>query len=87
MVSASQPRSRCDDRKGRSLDRPRRAARGHRAGANGQLVAFRRLEPERYLPAAVRIRDLDGERVLVTSGLKEGDQIIIEGAPLVNQIR
>lgn len=54
---------------------------------NGQLVAFKRLEPERYLPVAVRTSDLDGERVVATSGLAPGDQIIIEGAPLVNQIR
>ena len=54
---------------------------------NGQSVAFKRLEPERYLPSAVRIEDLDGERVHVTAGLKPGDQIIVKGAPLVNQIR
>lgn len=54
---------------------------------NGQMVAFKRLEPERYLPAAVSLHDLDGERVRITGGLKAGDQIIIEGAPLVNQIR
>ncbi|MCB1521607.1 MAG: efflux RND transporter periplasmic adaptor subunit [Hyphomicrobiaceae bacterium] len=54
---------------------------------NGQLVAFKRLEPERYMPVAVRTRDLDGERVIAESGLKPGDQIIVEGAPLVNQIR
>lgn len=54
---------------------------------NGQMVAFKRLEPERYLPVAVRITDLDGERVQVTAGLKPGDQIIVRGAPLVNQIR
>lgn len=54
---------------------------------NGQLVAFKRLEPERYLPVAVRTTDLDGERVVATAGLKPGDQIIVKGAPLVNQIR
>jgi len=54
---------------------------------NGQLVAFKRLEPERYLPVAVRTKELDGERVVATGGLKPGDQIIVEGAPLVNQIR
>lgn len=54
---------------------------------NGQFVTFKRLEPERYMPVAVRIKDLDGERVYVTSGLKAGDQIIVKGAPLVNQIR
>ena len=54
---------------------------------NGQHVTFKRLEPERYMPVAVRIKDLDGERVHITSGLEPGDQIIIKGAPLVNQIR
>ncbi|MDX2258846.1 MAG: efflux RND transporter periplasmic adaptor subunit [Hyphomicrobiaceae bacterium] len=54
---------------------------------NGQFVAFKRLEPERYLPVAVRTTDLDGERVVVTAGLAAGDQIVIEGAALVNQIR
>jgi RND family efflux transporter MFP subunit len=54
---------------------------------NGQLVAFKRLEPERYIPVAVRIEDLDGQRVRVTAGVKAGDQIVVEGAPLVNQIR
>jgi RND family efflux transporter MFP subunit len=54
---------------------------------NGQLVAFKRLEPERYVPVAVRTSELDGERVVATAGLKPGDQIIVEGAPLVNQIR
>ena len=54
---------------------------------NGQHVTFKRLEPERYMPVAVRFKDLDGERVHITSGLEPGDQIIIKGAPLVNQIR
>ncbi len=53
----------------------------------GSSWRFKRLEPERYLPSAVRIQDIDGERVLVTAGLKRGDQIIVDGAPLVNQIR
>jgi hypothetical protein len=39
------------------------------------------------MPVAIRTTDLDGERVLASSGLKAGDQIIVEGAPLVNQIR
>ncbi len=54
---------------------------------NGQTVAFKRLEPERYMPVAIRTTDLDGERVIATAGLKPGEQIIVEGAPLVNQIR
>ncbi len=54
---------------------------------NGQMVAFKRLEPERYLPKAVRFEDIDGTRVHVLTGLEPGDQIIVRNAPLVNQIR
>ena len=54
---------------------------------NGQMIVFKRMEPERYLPLALRYEDLDSERVAVTGGINAGDQIIVEGAPLVNQIR
>lgn len=54
---------------------------------NGQTVAFKRLSPERYEPKPVRFESVDTERVLVTGGLMAGDQIIVRGAPLVNQIR
>lgn len=54
---------------------------------NGQLIAYKRLAPERYMPVAVRIQGLDGEHVHVIAGLQPGDQIIVKGAPLVNQIR
>ncbi len=54
---------------------------------NGQMVAFKRLEPERYQPQAVRFESIDGARVRITGGLKTGDQIIVRNAPLVNQIR
>lgn len=54
---------------------------------NGQMVFFKRLEPEKYQPTPVRIEDFDGARVQVLAGLKAGDQIIVRNAPLVNQIR
>ncbi|MGH1417715.1 MAG: efflux RND transporter periplasmic adaptor subunit [Hyphomicrobiaceae bacterium] len=54
---------------------------------NGQMVVFKRLEPEKYLPSPVRIQEFDGKRVQVLAGLKAGDQIIVRNAPLVNQIR
>lgn len=54
---------------------------------NGQMIAFKKLAPERYKPEAVRFNELDAESVLITAGLKVGDQIIVRSAPLVNQIR
>ncbi|MCH9807983.1 MAG: efflux RND transporter periplasmic adaptor subunit [Alphaproteobacteria bacterium] len=54
---------------------------------NGQMVTFLRLEPEKYQPQPVRFDTLDADRVHITGGLKQGDQIIIRSAPLVNQIR
>lgn len=54
---------------------------------NGQMIAFKRQAPERYAPMAVRFERVDVDRVLVTGGLNPGDQIIVRGAPLVNQIR
>lgn len=54
---------------------------------NGQMVVFKRLDPERYQPIPVRFDGIDVDRVHVTSGLQTGDQIIERGAALVNQIR
>lgn len=54
---------------------------------NGQSVVFKRLEPERYEPVAVRLEDIDGQRVRIIAGLEAGAQIIVHNAPLVNQIR
>jgi len=54
---------------------------------NGQLVAFKRLEPERYQPTPVRIEDIDGELVHIVAGLDAGDQIIVRNAPILSQIR
>lgn len=54
---------------------------------NGQNVVFEHKEPETFIPRAVRTEALDSQRVLVVSGLKDGDKIVIRNAPLVNQVR
>lgn len=54
---------------------------------NGQSVAYVREEPEIYRAVPVRTESLDGQRLLVVAGLKEGDQVIVRGASLVSQIR
>ncbi len=42
---------------------------------------------EHFVPRVVRFAPLDGTRVLVTSGLKSGERVVVEGAPLINQVR
>ncbi len=54
---------------------------------NGQMVTFKRLAAERYQPTAIRFEQVDVDRVHITEGLSSGDQIVVQGAPLVNQIR
>jgi membrane fusion protein, heavy metal efflux system len=54
---------------------------------NGQNVVFRHVEPERFEPKAVRFIEIDGTRVLVTSGVEAGEKIAVEHAALINQIR
>ncbi len=54
---------------------------------NGQMVVFKRRGPESYEPKAVRFESIDVDRVRLTGGLDDGDQVIVRGAALVNQIR
>ncbi len=42
---------------------------------------------ETYQPRVVRFAPLDGARVLVLSGIKAGERVVVEGAPLINQVR
>ena len=44
-------------------------------------------EPERFEPHTVRYEALDGQRVVVTSGLKADVRVVTDGATLLNQIR
>jgi hypothetical protein len=53
----------------------------------GQDLAFEHTSAERFEPRSVRIEPLDGERVLVVSGLKAGARIVIQGAELLDQVR
>ncbi len=55
--------------------------------ANGQDVVYEHVAPERFAPRPVRIEPLDGERVLVVSGLASGKRIVVQGAELLGQVR
>jgi membrane fusion protein, heavy metal efflux system len=54
---------------------------------NGQMVVFRHKEPEIFEPKPIRFEPFDAGTVLVLAGIEQGDKIVVQGAPLVNQVR
>ncbi|MGL4240858.1 MAG: efflux RND transporter periplasmic adaptor subunit [Beijerinckiaceae bacterium] len=57
-----------------------------RAG-NGQMIVYEHSNAERFVPREVRVEPLDGDRVLVISGLEPARRIVTQGVELLNQIR
>jgi hypothetical protein len=53
----------------------------------GQDLAFEHTSAERFVPQSVRIEPLDGERVLIVTGLTAGARIVTQGAELLDQVR
>jgi membrane fusion protein, heavy metal efflux system len=56
-------------------------------GANGEMIVWQHLEPERFVPRPVRIEPFDGEQVLITAGISTTDRIVVHGAELLAQVR
>ena len=56
-------------------------------GANGQSIVYEHTNAERFIPREVRTVALDGERLLVVSGIEPGKRIVTQGAELLDQIR
>lgn len=56
-------------------------------GPNGQSIVYEHATAERFFPREVRVELLDGQRVLVVSGIDPGRRIVTQGAELLNQIR
>jgi cobalt-zinc-cadmium efflux system membrane fusion protein len=54
---------------------------------NGLPQVWVKVAPERFAPRSVRIKPLDGDRVVVTAGLAPGDRVVVEAAELINQVR
>ena len=54
---------------------------------NGQMVVFRHAEPELFEPMPVRFEPFGADSVRITAGVEPGDKIVVQGAPLVNQVR
>jgi hypothetical protein len=56
-------------------------------GPNGQLIIYEHTNAERFVPREVRVEPLDGNQVLIVSGIEAGKRIVTQGAELLNQIR
>lgn len=56
-------------------------------GPDGVREVWEQTEPETFLPHAVSARDLDGRRVLVVDGLKEGARVVVSGVRLLAQLQ
>ena len=56
-------------------------------GPNGQTIVFVKEGAERFTPVPVVTSELDGNHVLVTSGLSAGARILVAGSGLLAQVR
>ena len=54
---------------------------------NGLSIAWVKVDAERFEPHTLRFEPLDGQRVVVTAGLKADLRVVTEGATLLNQVR
>ncbi len=55
--------------------------------ASGESIVWVHGEPERFQPRAVKLRAIDGERVLVEAGLDAGERVVTSATELINQVR
>ena len=56
-------------------------------GRTGLPIVWIKTEPERFEPQLVNFAPFDGDRVVVTAGLKEDQRIVVDGVTLLNQVR
>ena len=55
--------------------------------ASNQDMVWVHTGAETFVPRTVRVTPLSGSTVSVVDGLKAGDRVVTQGAPLVNQVR
>ena len=55
--------------------------------ASNQDMVWVHTGAETFVPRTVRVAPLTGNTLSVTDGLKAGDRVVSQGAPLVNQVR
>ena len=57
-----------------------------KSGSN-QTIVWIKKSPEIFEPRTVVYEPLDGQNIVITSGIKDGERVITDGASLINQIR
>jgi multidrug efflux pump subunit AcrA (membrane-fusion protein) len=57
-----------------------------KSGSNQTIVWVKR-NPETFEPRVVVYEPLDGQSIVITSGIKDGDRVVTDGSSLINQIR
>jgi multidrug efflux pump subunit AcrA (membrane-fusion protein) len=57
-----------------------------KSGSN-QTIVWVKGNPETFEPRVVVYEPLDGQSIVITSGIKDGDRVVTDGASLINQIR
>lgn len=55
--------------------------------ANSQQMVWVHTEAERFVARAVQAKSLDAQRVVVSSGLQDGDRVLVSGASLLAQVK
>ncbi len=55
--------------------------------ASNQTIVWVKTAPEQYASRVVQYKALDGERVLITAGLKSDERVVVQATTLLNQIR
>jgi RND family efflux transporter MFP subunit len=55
--------------------------------ASGESIVWVQSEPERFQPRAVKLRPIDGERLLIEAGLAAGERVVTSATELINQVR
>jgi cobalt-zinc-cadmium efflux system membrane fusion protein len=55
--------------------------------ASNQDMVWVHTGAETFVPRTVRVAPLTGSTMSVTNGVKAGDRVVSQGAPLINQVR
>ena len=55
--------------------------------SSNQDMVWVHTDAETFVPRTVRVAPLSGSTMSVTDGLKAGDRVVSQGAPLINQVR